>query len=487
MKIIDSVGLFVAHYDLAIVGAGPAGLMAAITAAELGLDAVVLDENPSPGGQIYRAVTTTPVARRDILGEDYWRGELLARDFLAARATYAPATTVWNIARVFTEEGPGPDFEIGVSLGGQARLLSTKQVILATGAQERPFPIPGWTLPGVLTAGAAQVALKSSGLLPDGRVVLAGTGPLLYLLASQLLVAGTSIAAMLDTSPRANRLAAIRALSGFLASPYLGKGLKLLSHVLRNLKVVSGVTALRAEGEGRVTRVVYSHGGREHHLGCDVLLLHQGVVPSVNMSSAVGCAHDWSEEQLAFVPRLDAWLASTVPGVAIAGDGAGIAGADSAVQRGRIAALGVAHRLDRIDATRRDHEAVATLRALARLSRGRRFLDRLYRPAQAFRVPADDATIVCRCEEITAKTIRETVAQGASGPNEMKSLTRCGMGPCQGRLCGLTVTEMIAQARGLSPAEIGYYRLRSPVKPVTLPEIASLYQLDTDRRTEAVR
>ncbi|MGC1579690.1 MAG: (2Fe-2S)-binding protein, partial [Beijerinckiaceae bacterium] len=175
-------------------------------------------------------------------------------------------------------------------------------------------------------------------------------------------------------------------------------------------------------------------------------------------------------------PKVDAWFASTVPGVAIAGDGAGIAGAESAATRGRIAALGAAFRLDRVSAAQRDRD-VAPLRAeLARLLHGRRFLDVLHRPAKAFRVPVDDATLVCRCEEVSAKTIRETLVLGASGPNQMKAFTRCGMGPCQGRLCGLTVTEMIAEARGLSPAEIGYYRLRPPVKPVTLAEIAALPQ-----------
>ncbi len=476
MRIVDTASSFSDTYDLVVVGAGPAGMAAATTAAALGIDTVLLDENPSPGGQIYRSVTTTPFAGRGILGDDYWSGEALAGSFLAAEGSYAPATTVWNIARRFTEEGPGPDFEVGVSLGGQARLLSARQVILATGAQERPFPIPGWTLPGVLTAGAAQIALKSSGLVPDGRVVLAGTGPLLYLLASQLLIAGASMEAVLDTTPRSNWMAASGGLPGFLASPYLGKGLKLLSRVLRHLKVVSGVTALRAEGEGRVSRVVYERGRREEQIGCDLVLLHQGLVPGINMSSAIGCAHDWDSEQLAFVPRVDRWFASSVPGVSVAGDGAGIAGADSAAQRGRIAALGAAHALGRIGTKRRDSDALPALRALARLSRGRRFLDRLYRPADQFRVPADVDTVVCRCEEVTAKTIRDTVALGGSGPNEMKAMTRCGMGPCQGRLCGLTVTEMIAQACCLSPAEIGYYRLRPPVKPVSLGEIASLHR-----------
>jgi bacterioferritin-associated ferredoxin len=120
--------------------------------------------------------------------------------------------------------------------------------------------------------------------------------------------------------------------------------------------------------------------------------------------------------------------------------------------------------------------------ALARASRGRRFLDALYRPGKPFRVPANENVLVCRCEEVTAGKIRETVALGVVGPNQMKSFLRCGMGPCQGRLCGLTVTEMIADARRVPPAEVGYYRLRPPVKPVTLAELAALPKTDAAMR-----
>ena len=165
----------------------------------------------------------------------------------------------------------------------------------------------------------------------------------------------------------------------------------------------------------------------------------------------------------------------------MAGDGAGIAGALAAEHRGRLAALQAAHLLGRIDAAKRDGEAAAPRAALARAVRGREFFDALYKAPDAFRRPTGD-TIVCRCEEVTAAQVRDTVKLGCSGPNQMKAFLRCGMGPCQGRFCGLTVSEIIAEERGVPTQEVGYYRLRFPTKPLTLGELASLPQTDDSRQ-----
>jgi NADPH-dependent 2,4-dienoyl-CoA reductase/sulfur reductase-like enzyme len=248
-----------------------------------------------------------------------------------------------------------------------------------------------------------------------------------------------------------------------------------MESLMRTTQVVRGVTDLRADGDGRLQTVSYRDNKGAHTLPADLLLLHQGVVPHLNLAAACGARLQWDEEQLCFKPETDDHGESSVPGLFIAGDGAGIAGADAASWSGRLAAIAIAHRLGRIAAADYGCLTATFNRSRQRHLRGRRFLDRLYRPAKDFRIPADDV-IACRCEEVTAGRIRGAVILGATGPNQVKAFERCGMGPCQGRMCGLTVSEIIADARGVSPASVGYFRLRSPVKPITLGELAAMPQ-----------
>ena len=198
MSAFDQMAL---TWDVVVIGAGPAGMAAATQTANAGLSTLVLDENAGVGGQIWRAITTTPVQSRPVLGADYWKGREVALACVASGAVHMAGATVWSLSSAR---------EIAVSCGGRSRLLTARRVILATGAMERPFPIPGWTLPGVMTIGGAQTVLKTSGLVPTGRVVLAGSGPLLWLYADQLLRAGGAIQAILDTTDRTARAAALR-------------------------------------------------------------------------------------------------------------------------------------------------------------------------------------------------------------------------------------------------------------------------------------
>jgi NADPH-dependent 2,4-dienoyl-CoA reductase/sulfur reductase-like enzyme len=454
--------------DVLIVGAGPAGMAAAVLARRGGLSVVVADENPTPGGQIYRAVRAGPLAGSDILGGDHAAGRELAEAFLASGAEHLPGATVFMV-----EPAGEGGFEVGLVAAGGARIVAARHVVIATGALERPFPIPGWTLPGVMTAGAAQTLLKASGAVPEEPAVLAGSGPLLYLLAAQYARAGVRLAAVLDTTPRGNWRRALRHLPGFLVSPYFRKGLGLLREALAAHNVVRNVTELAAEGIGALSHVRCRANGRSMVIPARLLLLHQGVAPQINLAMATGVSHAWRDERLAFEPRLTAEGETNLPGLFVAGDSGGIGGAEAARAQGSIAAAAILTRCG-IEASR---ELAAARAALGTALRGRAFLDALYRPADRFRMPADDV-IICRCEEVTAGEIRRLTAAGAQGPNQAKALCRAGMGACQGRSCGLTVCEIMAASSGRSRDDIGHMRLRAPVKPVTVGEMAALTLTD---------
>jgi NADPH-dependent 2,4-dienoyl-CoA reductase/sulfur reductase-like enzyme len=449
--------------DLAVIGAGPAGMAAALRARDLGLSVAVLDEQPSPGGQIYRAVTQGSALPAAVLGPDYHSGRELAERFAACGAHYLPGALIWQVQNDTLDftTAAGPDS------------VQAKRIIVASGAMERPFPVKGWTLPGVLTAGAAQILLKTSATaIPDA--VFVGSGPLLYLVVAQYIRAGVPVALVLDTTPRGARLRAARHLPQALrAMRYLGKGLGLLAEIRRaGIRVVSHVEDLAIEGEDAVTGLRWRSSGREERMATTQVFLHQGVIPNVNLAMALGCSQIWDESQRCWRPELDRWGRSSQPNVFIAGDAGGIAGAVAARLAGDIAAIAAAAELGALEAGAAERLAAPIFASLRRDKAIRPLIEELYRPARQFRAPTDDAVIICRCEEVTRGAIAAAVAEKCAGPNQLKSFTRCGMGPCQGRMCGHSVGEVMSALTGRQPAELGYLRIRMPVKPVTLGDIA---------------
>jgi NADPH-dependent 2,4-dienoyl-CoA reductase/sulfur reductase-like enzyme len=455
--------------DIAVVGAGPAGMAAAVTAAGLGLRVTALDENGAPGGQIYRAIEQPRVPADSVLGADYLHGRTLTSAFRGTPGiAFEPRASVWSLT---------PEAVLHASQGGRSFGLLARAVVLASGARERAIPFPGWTLPGVMTCGAAQTMMKADGLMPTGRVVLAGTGPLLLLLAAQIIRAGGNIAALLDTTEPGALARSRGDVWSFLRSPYFGKGLALLAEVRRRVRFVGGVEALAAEGPGRLARVRYRRGRQEATIDADLLLVHQGVVPNRELAEVAGLTSRWDARQLAFTAAAE--VASSR--IFQAGDCTAIGGARVAEESGRLAALAAARAIGAIDAATAERLGAEPRARLARAERGRAFLDRWFRPLQAFRLPADDV-VVCRCEDVTAGEVRRMVRDaGVLGPSQAKSFLRCGMGPCQGRICGLPVTEIIAEARGVDAGEVGAYRSRVPVKPVTVGELAVLADLPHPR------
>ncbi len=357
-------------HDCIVIGAGPAGMAAATLLAGRGADVVVLDEQAAPGGQIWRGVEAAPPALRAVLGEDYVAGAEVVARFRASGAGYRPGSAVWQVT---------PEREVWVSHAGRSTSLAARTILLAVGAQERPVPVPGWTLPGAMGAGGVQILLKTSALVPRG-LVLAGSGPLLYLLAAQCIAAGSPPAAVLDTARAGDLWPALARLRPG-ATSYLRKGLMLQGAIrAHGVKWYRAVTGVRLAGAARVEGVRFSSGGQTHEIAADLVALHEGVIPAQHMARSLGCVHRWDEGQRCFSPVLDGWGNSSVAGVLVAGDAGGIGGAQAAAHAARVAAAAVLQQLGRIDDAGRDALAAPDRRALAGHRTARAFLDRRYPP-----------------------------------------------------------------------------------------------------------
>lgn len=452
--------------EIAIIGAGPAGMAAAIRLTQAGIRPVVFDMGNAPGGQIYRQLDV-PVIGETLSGTDYYRGRDLLGDFSRADIDYRPRSQVWW----------GQCESDGVSLGvvdaaGVSR-WHVKRMLLATGSMERSWPFPGWQLPGSMQAGAAQILFKEGGLVPEASPVLAGSGPLLYLLAWQYCRAGCAPQRILDTTPASRYRLPLRYLRGaWQGRHYLVKGARMMLALKRaGVPIHHGVEALEATGKHRVERVHYYWRGHWHHQDTSLVLTHFGVVPEPQLGRAIGIPYDWHEGQQCFLPERNTSLQARTR-VWVAGDGGGIGGALNAEREGRLAALSM------LTMPTND---VADLKRERRRLEQRRATDLAVRPLleAMFRLPSHwlseqpDTTLVCRCECVSLGELRRAIEQGAAGPNQLKAFTRCGMGPCQGRECGESVTRLLSTVQALPPQEIGYYQVRPPVQALSLGELAA--------------
>lgn len=454
-------------YDMVIVGTGPSGLAAAVTAGKLGLSTLVVDEQPEPGGQIYRSIERSLAENAHVLGKDYFAGKSLVESFRASGVTYLPNSSVWNIDN---------SLNVDVISEQTSQRVRGQQVLFSIGAVERPVPIPGWTLPGVMGAASADILFKSSDMVPEGPVVLAGSGPLLLLAACHLIDNGVEISAMVETASFRDYFNALPFLPGALCrSSYLLKGLQMRLKVKRaGVPLYIGCRDLAVIGKEQAEGLRFTCRGKHKEVAAETVLLHEGVVPNLRLSQLLNCEHEWYEPQRYWRPVLDLWGRTSVPRVSVAGDAGGIWGAKVAEVAGHLAAVDTACRLQLITEAERDRQAAPYRKAADLEKLIRPFLDHVFPPSRQALVPPDDATLVCRCEEVTAGQIREAVAHGARHPAQIKGQTRSGMGPCQGRMCGATIGEIIAESCSLDIAQIGSLRVRPPLKPLTIEQWASL-------------
>jgi len=445
--------------SVAIVGAGPAGIAAADLLVAHGAAVTLIDEGREAGGQIYRRARAGLKLDIDaLLGAEAanYRSFHAAFDRLRGRIDYRPQTLVWGIAYK----------RLHTLCAGVADTVAFDALILATGATDRVLPLPGWTLPGVFTLGGAQVLLKEHGCLIGRRVVFCGSSPLLYLAAKQYRAMGAEIVAVLDTTHFGAKVAAAPDL--LAAPPTFVRGLGYMNALrVAGVPISQGVRLLGFEGASGVEAVRFEdRSGHAAVLPCDAVAYGYGLKPETQLAELVGA-------QLRYDPVFRQWLPNAdVDGrcgghVYVAGDGATIGGAQAAALTGELAACAV------LEDFQIAINGVDRNRARRRVARLRRFQRGL---ARAFAWPAhaaaelDDAVMVCRCEGVTAGELRASLRTvfGPTEVNRLKAITRCGMGRCQGRFCGLAAAELTAHALNVPLESVGRLRAQAPIKPIPL-------------------
>ena len=454
--------------QVVIVGAGPAGIRAAERVVKAGLRPVVIDEGDQCGGQIYRqppAALRRPLS--DLYGFEASRAAAIHQTFerLRSHIDYRHRSALWHV------EGR----TLHVLQEGAPARLPFDALILATGATERVMPFAGWTLPGVFTLGAAQIALKAQATLLGPRIILAGTGPLLYLVAWQYLKSGAQIVAVLDEAASTARW---RALPKLLSRPavVLKAGWIVATLRLAGVPVHQGVRLIRANGEaatqGLQSLTWRDSGGQEHTAACDALAFGHGLRSENQAADLAGCDFEFDPVDQAWQPSTDGHGRSSVAGVYVAGDGARVRGADAAELAGTLAACSALQDLNHHVA---DHEIEGLQEALRAHDTFREGLRQLSEPPSNWAKEAPDELIVCRCEEVTAGALRQCFKDtGACEINRLKAFTRLGMGRCQGRMCGPAAARLLADVAQVPLHEVGRLRSQPPIKPVPIHAIGRM-------------
>ena len=457
--------------DLAIVGAGPAGLAAAREAVDLGLSVTLIDDNDQPGGQYFRQLPV-PFARRGrgLFDKEQERAQRLFRVLDDPRVSYLPCGVVWD--------APEADV-LGFAAGAESGRIRAGGIVIAAGAHDRPLPFPGWTLPGVVTAGGIQNLLKGQGIVPGGRIVVAGNGPLPLVVAASLRLAGAEVAALVEAAPANRRL--WPHLGRLLCAPaILGLAAKYrVSLAVAGIPVIyvravveaHGETSLRAvsiapiDREGRVDRA------RVEALEVGTLAIGYGLVPSTELTRLLGCVHDYDQLRGSWLPRRSETLETSVLGVYAVGDGAAIGGAEIALLEGRLAAQAAALRMGgKLDAAARRRRRILAAR-LARLNRFRDALTEVFAPPCHFLELLTPETLVCRCEEVTLGELRGNGIGTAASMPRLKAATRVGMGRCQGRNCLGTLAALVAAREGWDAGAPAWPRTRPPARPIPLASL----------------
>lgn len=454
---------------IVIVGAGSAGLKAAVTLARHGIETVVVDENSSMGGAVARqppALTSIGARGDRIPRPPTEHAAALFREVEEFRSHIHLRLGVQVLGSV----APG---SLALLCEGKVQQLNYRQLIVCSGCHERAQPFPGWTLPGVMTVGGVQLQLKAGLVRPGKSIVVAGTGPLLPVAAKQLVEAGVNVLGVFESGRRADLFR--RPLDLAQAPELLIEGVKCLAFLRKHkVPVKFGWGIVAARGSHAVEEAIVAPYDANWHadptraltLATDNLAVGYGFVSRSQICSQLGCTMEWHPVASGEAPVRDNWLRTSVQNVYAGGDSAGVYGAYTASAEGQIAALGCLIDAGKISETQAEIEAKSARRQLNRLQRFRH----AFGPFSGIRpgllsLPAANTT-VCRCENVALRDLDTAITRGAKTMIQLKMATRVGMGDCQGKLCGPFCREYLANKTEQSIEAVGALRPRFPLAPL---------------------
>ncbi len=460
--------------ELLIIGGGPAGLSAARAAALAGCGVTLIDERRHLGGQYFKQLAPShSFTAVEAMDRQFEAGRDLIAEVRRLGVTIHEKSLVW---------GAFPEREIYALLDDRAAVFKPQTLIIAAGAYERAVAFPGWTLPGVMSTGAAQTLLRSHRVAAGARIVVGGNGPLNFQVAAELIDAEANVVALVEAASRPGLRAAPAALNGFRHAPDLMiDGASYLRRLRRGgVDIYYRHAVIEAHGNDRVEEVTIAPldaagmpvAALQRKIAADTVCVGSGFLPSNEAARLLGCRHNYDPARASLVVEKDGDCQTTVPRVYVAGDCGGMGGARIAVEEGYIAACHAAQTLGR----ELPNGLVAELRRRRRrLGSDRRFqsaLWRLFKAPQLHLQLATKDTFICRCEEVTLGMVQGVISGGCSSVGAVKRVTRAGMGRCQGRYCSLPIARLVAETTGESLGEMSFFAPRPPIKPVPIAAIA---------------
>jgi thioredoxin reductase len=461
--------------DVVIIGGGPAGIAAATAAARHGASVVLIEETVKLGGKVLSHVGDRLSGIRAEAIEARVRRRLF-REFqqVSDRITVYSGTQVWHIddrKEVYLQPVTGCGGHSPSSVRGRT-------LVIAAGALERMIPFPGWTLPGVYSAGGLN-ALVRKGVLPGKRFLVAGTGPLQLALAHRLAKKKVRVAVISPLS--VTRI--VPHVKDLLSGIGIFKSLSLVNYLVTlqrlRIPVHASCTLVEASGRSQLEQAVIARSdasGRPRPesrrvISVDAIGVGYGLIPATELTRLCGCRHDYDVCAQYWRTWCGSHQETSVPGVFVAGDGSAIRGYAAAIEEGSVSGIAACAHVGFVSRTKADALVRPFEDRLKRMNRFGRALDALSLPGPGMIPAIPDHTPICRCEEVRMADVRSAVANGAVDINDLKRRTRIGMGHCQGRFCGQIAHDLMVQVSG-KPMARENFTPRIPAKPVTFQTLA---------------